>query len=101
VSNALKFSKGGTVLIAVTEVTSDGTLACRVSVTDQGPGIEAARLGSLFSAYVQGETHGQAGVGLGLSIARQAADLLSAKLWAESEVGKGSIFHVELHDVSQ
>jgi signal transduction histidine kinase len=31
-----------------------------------------------------------------LSIARQAADLLGAKLWAESELGKGSAFHLDL-----
>ena len=36
------------------------------------------------------------GLGLGLSIARQAADLLNAKLWAESKVGEGTAFHIEL-----
>ena len=35
-------------------------------------------------------------VGLGLSIARQAADLLGARLWAESEEGKGSTFYLQL-----
>jgi signal transduction histidine kinase len=35
-------------------------------------------------------------VGLGLTIARQAAEYLKAKLWAESELGKGSVFIVAL-----
>ncbi len=68
----------------------------RITVGDTGPGIESSKLEKMFAPFVRGETHGQEGSGLGLSIARQAADLMGAKLWAESEVGKGSKFHLEL-----
>jgi signal transduction histidine kinase len=65
-------------------------------VIDQGPGIAEDKLSQLFAPFSRGETHGQPGTGLGLSIARQAADVLGAKLWAESKPGEGSTFHLEL-----
>ena len=92
--NAIKYSRRGEVRI---HVTSDGPgKAARLSVIDQGPGIAPEKLAQMFQPFSRGETHGQAGTGLGLSIARQAADLLGAKLWAESELGKGSQFHLDL-----
>ena len=53
-------------------------------------------LARLFAPFVRGETHGQAGVGLGLFIARQAADVIGATLRAESKVGAGTTFHLHL-----
>jgi signal transduction histidine kinase len=53
-------------------------------------------LDQLFAAFTRGETHGQPGVGLGLSIARQAAEYLGARLWAESKPGEGSTFFVQI-----
>ena len=91
-SNAIKYTQKGVVRMAARQ-TAEG---CLVSVSDQGPGIAKDRLSELFGTFTRGDTHGQPGVGLGLSIARQAADLLGARLWAESEVGKGSTFHLQL-----
>jgi signal transduction histidine kinase len=92
-SNALKYTKPGTVV----------TIACRgaegkcvVSVADQGPGIAPEKLEDVFMAFTRGETHGQGGVGLGLSIARQAGECIGARVWAESKVGEGATFFVEL-----
>jgi len=88
ISNAVKYSEKGTVRVGY----KDG----RISVSDEGPGIAGDKMEELFAPFVRGETHGQKGVGLGLSIARQGAEMLGAKLWAESEVGKGTTFYVEL-----
>ncbi len=63
---------------------------------DQGPGIDPNKLNSLFAPFTRGETHGQDGSGLGLFIARQAADLLGATLRAESTPGQGTAFYLEL-----
>ncbi len=93
VANAVKYSPGGEVRIKA--VCNDDT-GCMISVIDRGPGIAEDRLAQLFTPYTRGETHGQTGTGLGLSIARQAADLLKAKLWAESTVGQGSTFYLAL-----
>jgi len=93
VANAVKYSSQGEVRI---KVGCNGGDLCRISVIDQGPGISEEKLTELFTSFTRGETHGQPGTGLGLSIARQAADLLKAKLWAESKLGQGSAFHLEL-----
>jgi len=98
ISNAIKFSKRGKVTIVASMRANTAMRACRISIIDEGPGIDKERLATLFAPFTQGETHGQAGVGLGLSIARQAAELLKAKLWAESEPGKGATFVVEVCD---
>jgi signal transduction histidine kinase len=92
-SNALKYTDAGTTVTIHGECGPD---SCKISVIDQGPGIAPEKLAGLFDPFARGETHGQPGVGLGLSIARQAAQYLTAKLWAESQLGKGSTFVVEL-----
>jgi signal transduction histidine kinase len=92
VANAVKYQQQGEVRVKAARCENDG---CLISVIDQGPGIAPEKLEQLFTPFARGETHGQPGTGLGLSIARQAADLLKAKLWAESKEG-GSTFHLQL-----
>lgn len=92
-SNAIKYGQQGAVRVSATCV-NGGTW--RVAVSDQGPGIAPEKLNELFGDFSRGETHGQPGVGLGLSIARQAAQFLSARLWAESQAGQGTTFYLEL-----
>ena len=96
ISNAIKYTAKGKVSVSVRPPAGNNGDGCLVSVSDQGPGIPKERLSELFATFTRGETHGQPGVGLGLSIARQAADMLGARLWAESEVGKGSTFFLQL-----
>lgn len=91
--NAVKYSDGKPVELRVSSVNGG---AVRISVVDQGPGIAPEMISKLFAPFQRGETHGKEGTGLGLTIARQAADLLGAKLWAESEPGNGAVFHLEL-----
>ena len=93
VSNAIKYSERGTVTVAAVS-TGDG--GCEVTVSDQGPGIPADRLSEIFAPFTRGDTHGKPGVGLGLSIARQAAEYLGATLQAQSQRGQGSTFRVKL-----
>ena len=67
-----------------------------LSISDQGPGIASENLSHLFDAFRRGDTYGQPGVGLGLSIASEATRLLGGKLEIESEVGVGSTFRLML-----
>jgi signal transduction histidine kinase len=92
-SNALKYASGKPVHLRAVATESGGV---RISVIDEGPGISPEQMCMLFTPFQRGETHGQKGTGLGLTIAHQAADLLGAKLRAESEPGKGTVFHLEL-----
>jgi signal transduction histidine kinase len=95
VGNAIKYSRRGTVRVIV-ERDGGPEHPWRLAVSDQGPGIDPAKAADLFKPFSRGETFGQAGTGLGLSIARQAADLLGARLWAESQPGEGSKFCLDL-----
>jgi signal transduction histidine kinase len=92
VGNAVKFSNKGTVRIGLAPA-KDG---CALCVSDDGPGISVEHLNRIFDSFRRGESHGQVGVGLGLTIASQAAKLLGAQLGVESKVGEGSTFTLTL-----
>jgi signal transduction histidine kinase len=49
-----------------------------------------------FSQVDASATRKAGGTGLGLSICRQLVDLHNGRIWAESELGQGSVFIVEL-----
>jgi signal transduction histidine kinase len=93
VSNAIKYTPNGQVELKAEKLPTD---KLAISVIDTGPGIAPDRLNHLFAPYIRGETHGQDGVGLGLSIAKQAADLIGATIRVESKLGTGSAFVLEL-----
>ena len=90
--NAIKYSDAGTIFVRATRENDQWRLA----VIDQGPGIPQDQLSKLFDAFHRGATHGQEGVGLGLSIASRAATLLGSSLSVESAPGKGSTFWLTL-----
>jgi len=91
--NAVKYTKHGGVRVKGSLLESGG---CRISVEDDGPGIAKDQLERVFQPYVRGSSHGESGMGLGLTIAHEAAVLLKARLWAESQPGNGAKFHLEL-----
>jgi len=66
-----------------------------VSVADTGPGIPAGNLITIFEKFQQvtaAGSHPVKGTGLGLAIAKQIITLHGGKIWAESELGRGSTF---------
>ena len=95
VGNALKYTPdGGHVAIKV----RDGAGAVTVEVADDGPGIPAADLPRVFDRFYQaGRTDRRAGgVGIGLSLARELADLHGGELSVISTEGKGTTFTLRL-----
>jgi PAS domain S-box-containing protein len=96
-TNAAKYTPpGGTLSLYVTQ---DGTDAV-ITVTDNGVGIPAASLESVFEMFSQvgsNRQHAQGGLGIGLSLVRQLIDLHGGTVSAHSEgIGKGSTFVVRL-----
>ena len=89
-SNAVKYTPSGTVTIAF----QDGIL----TVSDTGIGIAPEDLPRIFEKGYTGMNGrlGQKSSGLGLYLAKKAADLLSIPLCAESAVGSGSDFRLDL-----
>ena len=70
------------------------------SIEDTGIGIPADRLSRIFETFTQADgsrTRQYGGTGLGTAIARNLVELMGGRIWAESEEGKGSIFHFTLN----
>ena len=64
---------------------------------DNGNGMREEVITHIFEKFYQGdESHGSMGNGLGLSIAARIVDLCGGTITARSEVGRGSVFVVEL-----
>lgn len=100
IRNALTFTnKGGNVEIKAFK--SPGYL--NIQVIDNGIGIPESDLERVFERFYQVEAHmtrKHGGMGLGLAVAREMVALQDGRIWAESEHGKGSTFHVELPLIS-
>ncbi|MBI5440212.1 MAG: PAS domain S-box protein [Deltaproteobacteria bacterium] len=98
VGNALKFTERGEVEVTVrrsAEPTPPGRVRLLFAVRDEGIGIPAENLATMFESFTRAtrSTHTKyGGTGLGLSIARQLVELMGGRLWAESEPGRGSLF---------
>ena len=92
-SNAIKFSNpGGRVTIELVEHEHE----VEVIVSDQGKGIASEDLQRIFGKFYQVEeaaTRERGGTGLGLAICQGIIEAHRGRLWAESQLGKGSRFH--------
>jgi signal transduction histidine kinase/HAMP domain-containing protein len=94
VSNACKFTEGGSIKICAHVVNSDVI----ISVQDTGPGIAPDDQTLVFEAFKQTSTglRHAAGTGLGMPISKSLVEAHGGSLRLESEVGKGATFTVSL-----
>lgn len=93
VNNAIKFSYTGKSISI--RAASNGEYNT-VSVSDDGVGISTKDMKKLFrldEKYKSTGTAGESGTGLGLVLCREFVEKNGGKIWCESEVGKGTIFH--------
>lgn len=88
--NAIKYTERGSVLLRVSR---EASRYC-FEVIDSGPGIDTQYQERIFQPFFQAERGVEAaeGVGLGLSISREYAQLMGGALTVESAVGQGSTF---------
>lgn len=92
--NAIKYSPVTSPVRIHLERTPD---TARIRVIDRGPGIPANGLSRMFDRFYRGATAGEVqGVGLGLYISRMLVNAHGGQLTAESELGQGSTFLIEL-----
>jgi two-component system CheB/CheR fusion protein len=97
VGNAVKFTERGTVTVEVDRV-DDGAdgIELHALVRDTGIGIPAEKLAMIFEAFTQADSsmsRRYGGTGLGLAITGRLVGLMGGRVWAESELGRGSTFH--------
>jgi len=108
--NAVKFTKSGEVVVAVTSqklgneaesissygATPSSRYQIQLAVKDTGIGIPPDRLDRLFKPFSQVDsstTRKYGGTGLGLAISKQLSEMMGGTMWVESQVGHGSIFY--------
>ncbi len=98
-SNAAKFSSPESeVVLSLTR--ENGAL--RVSVIDWGSGFPADKQSQLFERFFQvdaSDSRSKQGTGLGLAIVKAIVEKHGSTIQVQSEVGKGSVFYFDLHEV--
>jgi PAS domain S-box-containing protein len=97
VSNAIKFTRRGTVTLRIGLQPREDRLWLSASIEDTGIGMSARELENLFEPFTQTRSAAaEAGTGLGLAISREFVRLMGGELTVTSEPGYGSIFRFEI-----
>ena len=98
-SNAIKFTKNGSVQVAValhnSPATTEEPICLRFSVQDTGIGLRQEQIDTLFTPFTQADsstTRKYGGTGLGLAISRSLVELMGGSIQCESTAGQGSTF---------
>jgi len=95
-SNAVKYNRPeGRIMIACQPLPQN---RIRISVTDTGPGIDAAQMHNLFRPFERlgAEFTGITGTGIGLAIAKELVELMGGTIGVDSTHGEGSTFWIDL-----
>ena len=94
-TNAVKFTKKGCVIIKITQSTHDYGINLNVSVEDTGIGISEENLEKLFISFQQVDTkknRSEEGTGLGLAISKKLIAKMGGFMNVSSTYGEGSVF---------
>jgi signal transduction histidine kinase len=98
-SNAAKFTEGGTITLDVAREAVDGVDWVMFKVSDTGIGMTAEQMGKLFQVFSQAEAstaRKYGGTGLGLVVTRRFCQMMGGNVSAGSEYGVGSTFTIRL-----
>ncbi len=97
--NAIKYTEEGRITLSITGNDS----VVQISISDTGPGIPAEDLPHLFQKFYRVDssaTRAVGGTGLGLFICQKIIELYGGRIWAESTLGKGTTFYINLPRIS-
>lgn len=96
IGNSIKFTSDGGTITVRAGLDPDEPGAIRVSVEDTGCGMNPEDAKSVFERLYQVENglhRSRRGLGLGLFISRELVTHQNGRIWVESEIGRGSVFH--------
>lgn len=96
ISNALKYSPTGGRIVCKVQLYHEYV---EVKISDQGPGIPKENLEKIFDRFYRvdkARSRQMGGTGLGLAIAKEMVNAHGGRIWATSEVGKGTTIHFTL-----
>lgn len=95
-TNSIKYTEnGGSISIRMTKNTKE----CHIEIRDTGIGIAATDLPHIFDRFYKADksrNRKEGSSGLGLAITKKIIDLHDGKVHVESQLGKGTVFHVYL-----
>lgn len=103
IRNAVRYSPAGTTVQVSAEIDGD---SLTVHISDQGPGVEAPRLQSIFQPFERGLGDASVGFGLGLAIASRAVEMHGGSILARNRQGGGLSVDIRLprsgslHDIT-
>ncbi len=109
IANALRYTpSGGSIRVSAgldgrTGRSSQGARNAQVSVADTGSGIPPEDLPHIFDRFYRvdkSRSRASGGTGLGLAVVKQLVEAHGGRVWAESELGKGTVFHFTLPTAS-
>ncbi len=96
-NNALKFTEQGEIAVSVSSTNLDGGgYEIHFAVKDTGIGIPEDKMSRLFRSFSQVDAstaRKYGGTGLGLAISKKLTEMMNGRMWIESAVGVGSVFH--------
>jgi PAS domain S-box-containing protein len=95
VSNAVKFTPEGEVVVRATGESDPAGARVRIEVRDTGVGIDPEAAARLFEPFTQADsstTREYGGTGLGLAISRRIVTAMGGEIGVESRLGEGSTF---------
>ncbi len=95
VSNAIKFTKEGSVTVDVHAKQNKGNATISIAISDTGIGMDEDQIRQLFQPFMQADsstTRKFGGTGLGLAISQKLAEKLNGKIHVQSHPGRGSCF---------
>jgi CheY-like chemotaxis protein len=105
VGNAIKFTDNGEVGLKVAaDVIEENSSILHFIVSDSGIGIAPDNVDMIFESFNQADastTRHYGGTGLGLTISRHLARMMSGRMWVESEPGVGSRFHFTVRLITE
>ncbi|MEX2014393.1 MAG: ATP-binding protein, partial [Candidatus Saccharimonadales bacterium] len=93
--NAVKYTSEGGIKLGIT----GNEQVIQIRISDTGPGISKEDLPHLFQKFYRVDnsaTRSIGGTGLGLFICKKIIELYKGNIWAESELGKGTAFYINL-----
>ena len=99
VSNAVKYTDKGSVILYVKRIRKDGRDLLEMTVEDTGAGIREEEMDKLFTVFTRAaleENRNKPGAGLGLKISEELTHMMGGSISVESEYGKGSRFMLHI-----
>lgn len=88
-------TRKGNIALQVTKVVNNNI---RVTISDNGEGIDKQKAEKLFQPYF---TTKSSGTGLGLAMCKDILEQFGGRIWFESKLNEGSSFHIELPTVTE